>query len=67
MRHQIVPLHNPTNYGFFEKPDPIKSAARIAAMVISYHRNQSLIRSAGAGIIPYIYLAYVAYDHFAKK
>lgn len=67
MRHQIVHVNNRSNYGSIPNPDPIKSAARIAAMVISYHRNKSLIRSAGAGIIPYIYLAYVAYDHFAKK
>ena len=66
MQYQLT-HHNPQHYGGLLKADPIKNVARIAAIVISYHRNQSLLRSAGAGFIPYIYLAYVAYDTYMKK
>lgn len=59
-----IQIPQPTQQSFLSK---YRNVARTIAMGVEYSRSKKIPNTLVAGLVPYIYFVYVAYDEYKKR
>ena len=64
IQQPTIQIPQPTQQSFMSK---YRNVARTIAMGVEYSRSKKIPNTLVAGLVPYIYFVYVAYDEYQKR